>query len=555
MKFLELVVLERDVDRVLEYLGKTALVHLRLSAAARGSSSHCAQSKEYVGRLEEACKYLGVSGECAFSPGDSLPTEEDYTLAQQILAEVDALHAREREGDAPSVPRGKSSVAHDSANEEQFQGEKCALGSMRGPALCALLRRFALQERVHRTRDALESTRHTYRIAGWLPAHEAKDLVAGLDNVTTGRMAVRLFEPQELSFIRDGSEHVPVCYQHGRFVRSYERMVSSYGCPPYGLVDPTPFVAFSYALLFGIMFGDLGQGLLFFVLGLLLRTRRVRALNRWAHLDYVFLSVGFSSMVMGFLTGEFFAHGTLLAPLIRSVTALCGGVPRDHILHLMPSHGSLHTLMAFFGFTLFLGFVINSLGLIINIVNQVRLRHALAAVCSKTGVCGLLFFWYMVALAVRIPLFGIPFGVFDAVAMGVPLVGIFCQEFLERVCKRVRPWFPEGVGMYLMHGVIEMVDVVSGFFSNSMSFLRVGAFALSHAVLSFVVFTMTQFVGGYASLWGILVYVFGNGVIIFLEGLIVAIQAVRLQYYEFFSKFFTKSGSVFAPFRFGYQED
>lgn len=139
--------------------------------------------------------------------------------------------------------------------------------------------------------------------------------------------------------------------------------------------------------------------------------------------------------------------------------------------------------------------------------------------------------------------------------MGVPLVGIFCQEFLERVCKRVRPWFPEGVGMYLMHGVIEMVDVVSGFFSNSMSFLRVGAFALSHAVLSFVVFTMTQFVGGYASLWGILVYVFGNGVIIFLEGLIVAIQAVRLQYYEFFSKFFTKSGSVFAPFRFGYQED
>ncbi|QUK73861.1 hypothetical protein KEA62_02660 [Treponema pallidum] len=106
-----------------------------------------------------------------------------------------------------------------------------------------------------------------------------------------------------------------------------------------------------------------------------------------------------------------------------------------------------------------------------------------------------------------------------------------------------------------MHGVIEMVDVVSGFFSNSMSFLRVGAFALSHAVLSFVVFTMTQFVGGYASLWGILVYVFGNGVIIFLEGLIVAIQAVRLQYYEFFSKFFTKSGSVFAPFRFGYQED
>ena len=87
-----------------------------------------------------------------------------------------------------------------------------------------------------------------------------------------------------------------------------------------------------------------------------------------------------------------------------------------------------------------------------------------------------------------------------------------------------------------------------------MSFLRVGAFALSHAVLSYIVFTMTDLVGGTFSAGGLVVIIFGNAVIIFLEGLIVAIQVVRLQYYEFFSKFFTETGSEFKPFKFVYKE-
>ena len=90
-------------------------------------------------------------------------------------------------------------------------------------------------------------------------------------------------------------------------------------------------------------------------------------------------------MVMGFLTGEFFANGKLLIPVSRFITGLFG-TPHDHILHLMPEGGSIKKLMMFFVFTLGVGFIINSTGLIINIINNFKLNQMTAAVFSKTGV-------------------------------------------------------------------------------------------------------------------------------------------------------------------------
>jgi len=103
-----------------------------------------------------------------------------------------------------------------------------------------------------------------------------------------------------------------------------------------------------------------------------------------------------------------------------------------------------------------------------------------------------------------------------------------------------------------MEGFVEILEAVSTYVSNTVSFLRVGAFALSHAVLSFIVFRFAEDVSGVTAgtLFSILIFIFGNLIIIFLEGMIVAIQVVRLQYYEFFSKFFTETGVEFNPFRF-----
>jgi V/A-type H+-transporting ATPase subunit I len=107
--------------------------------------------------------------------------------------------------------------------------------------------------------------------------------------------------------------------------------------------------------------------------------------------------------------------------------------------------------------------------------------------------------------------------------------------------------------IFIIEGFVEILETVSGNISNTVSFLRVGAFALSHAVLSFIVFSFYErlvntSIGG--SLSALLIMLVGNAIIILLEGMIVAIQVVRLQYYEFFNKFFIETGVEFAPFRF-----
>jgi V/A-type H+-transporting ATPase subunit I len=219
----------------------------------------------------------------------------------------------------------------------------------------------------------------------------------------------------------------------------------------------------------------------------------------------------------------------------------------------MPSREAIDKIMYFFGFTVAIGFIINSIGLIINIVNKFSLGKPAQAVFSKTGICGAVFFWYVVFMALRIMLGGGSFAWYDAVAIGIPLVLLFFAEPFIRLFEGHRPVLENGLFAAVIEGVVEVLEIVSTSISNSVSFLRVGAFALSHAVLSYIIFTMSELVGGSLSAGGILIGIFGNAVIIVLEGLIVAIQVIRLQYYEFFSKFFTETGREFKPFRFTYK--
>ncbi len=259
-------------------------------------------------------------------------------------------------------------------------------------------------------------------------------------------------------------------------------------------------------------------------------------------------------MVMGLITGEFFSNPEVLRPFARYVTGFFGE-SRDVILELMPSRDAMDRLVIFFGFTLAVGFIINSIGLVINIVNQFSLGHTARALFGKTGVCGAVFFWYVVFAAIRIASTGGTIAWYDIACVSVSLLGVFFSEPLERLTEGHRPVFENGLLSAAIQGIVEILEIVSTAISNSVSFLRVGAFALAHAVLGFIIFTLSDMVGGSLSPGGLVIGIFGNAVIIALEGLIVTIQVIRLQYYEFFSKFFTETGREFKPFRFTYKEN
>ena len=415
-----------------------------------------------------------------------------------------------------------------------------------------LLQTFSLGMQVQAVRNGLESTQLIYRVTGWIPAEDSDVMMKNLDELTEGRIAIREYSPNEVPSVRSGREKVPVKLTHGKVVSSFERMIFSYGSPLYGTVDPTPFVAFFFTLLYGIMFGDAGQGLVFLLIGILFTTHAVPWFKSWQKFGPVFICIGCSSIVMGLLTGEFFCNEEILKPFALWATGLFVGKENAFapILHMMPSSDTIAKMFYFFGFTIAVGFIINSIGIVINIVNNFSLHRVGKALFGRTGIFGAVFFWWVVALVIRIFAFGASIQLYDWIVIGVTLFGVFMEEPLARLVQGERPVFENGVFGAVIEGIVALLEVVSSTLSNTVSFVRVGAFALAHAVLGYIVFTLTALTG---SIGGIAVSIFGNAIIIVLEGMIVAIQVIRLQYYEFFSKFFTETGKEFVPFKFVYK--
>ena len=441
---------------------------------------------------------------------------------------------------------------------ESIQQERKNFADTHKDELISLLRHYSVGMQVQAVQDKLESTQLVYRITGWIPLANSREVMNDLDELTEGRIAIRQFSPNEVPSVKSGREKVPVKLNHGKIVANFDRMIFSYGSPLYGTIDPTPFVAFFFTLLFGLMFGDAGQGLVFLILGILMTTKVIKKFPvLGSGFGPIFICIGISSTIMGILTGEFFGNGEILEPVSRFLKGIFGDTSHGPILHLMPSASSIDKLFYFLLFTMGVGFIINSIGLVINIINNFSLGRIGKAIFSKTGICGTIFFWYVVYVAVKALVFKSSVGVFDFVVLGVCLLGIFFSEPLTRLVEGHRPIMENGIVATLVEGVVELLEVVSSYLSNSVSFLRVGAFALAHAVLGYIIFTMTSLIqsnGGWGGTAGsIAVSIFGNLLVIVLEGMIVAIQVVRLQYYEFFSKFFTETGREFEPFEFKYK--
>ena len=436
---------------------------------------------------------------------------------------------------------------------EELNTEKKNFAETHKELLNSLYKKFALQVQIGQVKQTLESTELVYRITGWITAADVEHYMKSLDELTEGRIAIRDYEPYEVPSVMSGKEQVPVKLTHGKLLKSFERVIFSYGAPVYGSIDPTPLVALFFTLLFGIMFGDCGQGLMLFLIGLLMALKVIK-LGGWEKFARVFMCIGVSSSIMGLLTGEFFGTETLLEPFAEWVTGLFGN-PHAPILKLMPNGDpkSIYAMFGVFGVAVGIGFIINTCGLLINIINNIMRKKYGEAFFGKNGLAGAVFFWYVIALVLRIVLLHHKIAAYDWIIIGLSLFFAAFAAPFERALNHEKPLLENGFGTYVISSIVEIIEVISGYLSNTVSFVRVGAFALSHAVLNFTILTLTNLCGGQTTIGGIFVLILGNALIIVLEGMIVAIQVVRLQYYEFFSKFFHETGREFTPFQFKFE--
>jgi len=364
--------------------------------------------------------------------------------------------------------------------------------------------------------------RYAYLIAGWAPHACLEHLTQELNRVSS-KIVVEINTPKR----HGGEQDVPVALDNPGILRAFQQLVTNYGSPCYGEIDPTLLVTLTFPLLFGAMFGDVGHGLVLALLGGLLASRKLRALRGLAELGSLIATCGLVATVFGFLYGSIFGLEDVLPAL-----------------WLRPLQNIMQILMATVGF----GTVLLSVGFITNIINAWIARDWGRMLFAHNGIAGFVLYWSLIGLAAgasgKLPVSSLWFVVLAAAA-GLTIV---LSELLSHLVARQRPLIEGSIGTYIVQGLFELFETLISLLSNSLSYVRVGAFAVAHGGLSAVVFILAELVGPTGSVGYWIVVALGNLFIVGFEGLIVGIQTLRLEYYEFFSKFFTGGGTPYTPF-------
>lgn len=310
--------------------------------------------------------------------------------------------------------------------------------------------------------------------------------------------------------------------------KPFEMYVEMYGLPSYNEIDPTVLIGITYSVLFGFMFGDAGQGLCLLIGGFLLyRLKKVR-------LAGIISCCGFFSVIFGLLFGSIFGFEDIIDALwLRPQEAMTD----------LPFIGRLNTV---FVVAIAIGMGIILLCMILNIINSVRAHDTEKIWFDTNGAAGLVFY---AALASVIVLYmsgnPLPATAVLVVMFLIPLAVMFFKEPLTAMVEKKAKKLHGGVEMFITQGIFELFEVLLSYFSNTLSFVRVGAFAVSHAAMMQVVLMLAGAEAGDPN-WGVIIG--GNLFVCGMEGLIVGIQVLRLEYYELFSRFYRGSGRAFEPY-------
>ena len=371
---------------------------------------------------------------------------------------------------------------------------------------------------VHELYPYIAEINEKYLLSGFVKADEVDHYKAIFKDLPS---TIEVKDPSEVPDLE-----CPTLLKNNWFAKPFEMFLGMYGVPKYTDFDPTGFMAFTYCLLFGIMFGDLGQGLVLFILGLVFEKK--------GQIFGIINRCGITSMIFGFLFGSVFGYEELLNPVHQSLFGV-----REKLFDVMAQSSTMVLLIG----AVAIGAVLILTTQCMNIVNRFKHHQLGDAIFSQNGIAGLVFYGGIVFAIVATMLLG--WNVLNPVYLGIfivlPVISFVMKEPLSNAVehKTVKP--EEGWGGYTAQSIFELIDVLLTFVTNSMSYLRVGGFVLSHAGMMLVVMTLVEMTGKA----GVAVLIFGNIFVMVLEGLIVGIQTLRLEYYEMFSRYYDAGGVQF----------
>ncbi len=416
------------------------------------------------------------------------------------------------------TPKEISAQINDEINEKtarsvQLAGAIAAYASDHQTLLKQLCRLLEERDQVYEIRKYVAFNRESFYIVGWIPSQVLKKMQPLIDK-----------DPNVIAIVDNdnlpSASTPPTKLKNNAIFRPFETVVTMYGLPSYDEIDPTPFIAFIYCFITGFMFGDVGQGLIFLIAGIILMRRK-------SPLGGVFTGGGISAVIFGFLYGSIFSYEDIIKPLFMNPI----------------ESANINTMLILgIGF----GVVLLLFGMVLNIANGIKAKDAGRVLFDRNGLAGMIFYIVIIGTIVGFLLNGslwVSAGVL-AVLLLIPFLLIFFKHPLENLIHRKEHILPKEKGSFFIETIFEMVDMLLSFASNTISFVRLSAFAINHVGLSMAVLILSEMASGAGR---IVVMIIGNVLIICLEGLIVGIQGLRLVYYELFSRFYSGEGRAYVP--------
>ena len=377
------------------------------------------------------------------------------------------------------------------------------------------LGKFQMAEKIEEAKEYMAHSDHFFYLSAWTPIKD-KNKIEEVLSKYEGLLTVFKSE-EEIS-----KSKIPTKLRNNKIFKPFETLVKMYGTPSYNELDPTPFLSITYMLLFGAMFGDLGQGLVLLMGGYVLSKKKGNKI-----FGSLISRLGISSMVFGTLYGAFFGFEDIIPALL-----------------IRPFENIDTVLKAAIVAGIFLIFI----SYIYSILNSIKRKDLKNGLFGKDGVVGFMFYITLLLLLGEVVLKRTIIPKTVGVVLSIAFIALMIlKEPLSNLILGKKPLYTEDVSSYYIESSFSILETLLSMLSGTVSFIRVGAFALTHVGLFIAFQTIGKMIG--TQIGNVIVLVLGNIIIIGLEGLIVFIQGLRLQYYELFSRYYEGEGIEFKPIK------
>lgn len=416
----------------------------------------------------------------------------------------------------PDEVKGTAKEYIDSVNSKILENEKIieniqkyfeGIRQYNGEMLESYYNQLILLEKVNMVKKYVASdTKGLFYLVGWIPYNNLQQILPELKKEDVECIVKTNDEV---------SKDAPTKLKNNIFVRPFEMIVKMYGTPNYKEYDPTAFVAITAFLMFGFMFGDIGQGLAFLIIGAILAIKKTK-------IGPVLMAGGVSSVIFGFLYGSIFGKEDIIKPILLN--------PMKNI-----------TTMLIAGIAS--GAVLIIIAMLLNIKNGIKNKDKEKIFFDKNGLAGLIFYITVLTIVIGYLLKGKIF-VSTSILMVIVIIPLLLIMFKDNIMSVIDKKRKRGEKSTIIEKVFEIVEMLLSITSNTISFVRLAAFAINHVGLCMAIFILSEMAKGAGS---IAIAVIGNIIVIVLEGLIVAIQVLRLEYYELFSRFYSGDGREYKP--------